>query len=176
MASDQRGRIAQTLADAERHEAFGDREGFAECGQVLAELAVRRVERRSWDAQRGADPTRKLLGIWPVIGPDVQEPFSKLVGDGVIHLPCGQAATQMNDGIIARPHQCAPPRELSALSQTDATVAEQRDGELYTTWGTLGVCVRALVDLADGEVRNRISQSIALLPHLLPPAMSCRAP
>ncbi|HKY34913.1 MAG TPA: hypothetical protein VJN18_03135 [Polyangiaceae bacterium] len=157
MAGDQRGRIAQTLADPERHEALRDREGFAECGQVLADRAVRRVERRSWDAQRRADAARQLLRFRPVIGPDAQHPFAELVGDGVIHLPSGQAATQLNDGLTVRPHQRAPPRELSALNETDATIAEQRDSELYTTWGTLGVCARALVDLADGKVRNRIS-------------------
>ena len=89
--SDEGGGVTKALGDPQRHQAFGNREGSAESWEVLAEFAVRCLERGPWHAQRGSNAARQVFRFWPMIGPSVEQPLSELVSDGVIHLAGGQS-------------------------------------------------------------------------------------
>ena len=76
----------------------------------------------------------------------------------------------MYDRLVVGPGEGAVTRELSAFGETNAAGAEECDGELDRPAGVSWVDTRAVVDLLDGEVRHRINQSMAHLPHESPPA------
>jgi hypothetical protein len=122
-------RVANALTDTKCDEALGDGEGTAELAQVIADILPSDVERFAGNAQRCADASCQVLCFAPSITPRVKEPFPELVCYRVVDLAWGEVSPQVNHGVRPSPSQRATTRKLAAISEPNAALTEQRDGE-----------------------------------------------